>query len=122
MKTHGYDLRILIMKSDLEAALLENYQINKEILTEEEKQAFVKYQDDSSDIFEYVRDILLQIDNKDESMLLFEKVHHDIKKMYPDDVVLNDNILEFGNIFSSLIEQGNGNSTNLFFQKARILK
>lgn len=122
MKTHGYDLRILIMKSDLEAALLENYQINKEILTEEEKQAFTKYQDDSSDIFDYVRDILLQIDNKDESMMLFEKIHTDIRKMYPDDELLNDNVLELKNIFISSIEQGNVNSTNLFFQKARILK
>lgn len=122
MKAQGYDLRMLIIKSDLEVALLETYQRECKVLNNEEKLAFIRYQEDSSDIFDYVRQLLLQVDNKDESVLLFEKAQNDIRVLYPDDKVLNDNISELGNIFISSIEQGNGDSKNLFFQKARILK
>ena len=122
MNSKALDLRILIIKYDLEKALLETYQEERILLTDSERKTLESYFDDDYDILSSIRDFLIDSDFKEETKELFENVVSNILKNYPLNSTYSDHINELGNTFITSIEENKGNNKCLFLPKTRILK
>ena len=122
MDVKTFDLRILVIKYDLEKALLETYQDEKIILNENERKTIQQYLEDDYDVLKYVRDLLIEREQFEETKIVLNKAINQTLQIYPSDNTLYYQIEELSNNFISSINTNTGNNNCLFLPKSRILK
>lgn len=122
MDANKLDLRILVIKYDLEKVLLENYLEERKILSDIERKVIETYSDNDYDALEFIRDLLIDSDYKEDTKILFENVSRQIASNYPLDIQLYQQISELGDKFITSIDNNTGNNKCLFLPKTRIIK
>ena len=121
MNVKTFNLCSLVVKYDLEKAVYETYKINKSFLEKDERKVINQYIDDDN-ILEYVRDVLLEIDLKDETLELVDKTIEEVLKKNKDDSLLHSQIGELKNDFVTSLNENNFNTKCMFLKKSLIVR
>ncbi len=120
MNRETLDLRVLVIKYDLEKVLYD-YLDGKDLLTIDERKILNDYLEDKNNPLEYIRDILLEKDFEKESIKIFDLVSKEIISWYDDPNIMT----ELESIRSNFIESintNNGNNKCLFLSKTPVMK
>ena len=107
MNREALDLRVLVIKYDLEKVLYD-YLDGKDLLTIDERKILNDYLEDENNPLEYIRDILLEKDFEKESIKIFDLVSKKINSWYDDPNIMT----ELESIRSNFIESINTNNGN----------
>lgn len=118
MNRELFDLRILVIKYDLEVKLSEINEDSVSILTPNERNILLDYNDADCKILNYVRDLLLDDTYKEDSVKLLHKICCQIEKQYPNDDKIIKQVLELANLFTLSIGTSMGNDICLFSPKS----
>lgn len=122
MDAKKLDLRILVIKHDLEKAMFENYSEKRNLLNDLERTTLEKYSDNDYDALELVRDLLIERDYIEDTMSLLEEVSNQIFVDYPLEVLLHQQVREMYSEFIDSIGDNSGNNKNIFLAKHKSLK
>ena len=122
MDAKKLDLRILVIKHDLEKAIFENYSEKRNLLNDLERKTLEKYSDNDYDALELVRDLLIERDYIEDTMSLLEEVSNQIFVDYPLEVLLHQQVREMYSEFIDSISDNSGNNKNIFLAKHKSLK
>lgn len=120
MNKEALDLRVLVIKYDLEKVLCE-YLDGKSLLTIDEREVLNDYLEDENNPLEYVRDILLEKDFEKESLRIFDLVSTETQLKYnvPN---IRAKLEGIRCNFIESINTNNGNNRCLFLSKASVIK
>lgn len=122
MDAKKLDLRVLVIKHDLEKAIFENYSEKRNLLNDLERKTLEKYSDNDYDALELVRDLLIERDYIEDTMSLLEEVSNQIFVDYPLEVLLHQQVREMYSEFIDSIGDNSGNNKNIFLAKHKSLK
>lgn len=121
MDVKSLDMRTLVIKYDLEKALIERYHNEKQLLNEYERKILEQYDDYEYEILEYVRDLLIDSESHSEIHKLLHNVNESILKGF-NDLSLHQQIAELEDAFITSIAENTANNKCLFLPKSIIMK
>lgn len=121
MNARSLDIRTLLIKYDLEKAMLEKYQVNKPILSDYERKILEEYDDQENEILVYIRDLLIDGESHEEICKLFHSVNEGILKE-SNDLSFYNQVKDLEDSFINSIEENTSNNKCLFLPKSIIMK
>ncbi|MDD6223902.1 MAG: hypothetical protein PUB18_02770 [bacterium] len=121
VKTRSLDLRYLIIKSDIEKALLEEFGQSISILTSNERIILAEYELENQDILDALREVMLDPEDENNSILLWKNVKKEIlEECFDHNIKKYMELLE--ECFRMNLHEKNQSCNCLFFTKALIIK
>ena len=122
IKNNFYDLRLLILKYDLENYIKNFTTFEVSFLNEEEHKLLEKYLDDDESI-ELIREAVLNIDDVKELDHLIEEVKKELSSLIsPSDSELEQTINQALSFLPENVDSGNQRVHNLFYHSQIFVK